>query len=185
MNNFPRKVLAVDLEAGWEPEIGHLVWMLDAARRRTLEELEGISAANELAILDWRAEPRANSVGSSLYHLAEIEASWLYDEVLEQPVPGELAALLAHATRDVDGVLTHVTGQMLSEHLHRLEICRRHLLAAYREMTLEDFRRLRHLELYSVTPEYVLFHLMLHEVEHCSQIVESRRAAERALGLRG
>lgn len=176
-------VLAVKLEAGWEPEIGRLVWMLDAARRRTLERLEGISADRELEIIDWRAGPQANSVGASLYHLAIVEASWHYDEVLEQPVPVELAALFPDDAREEDGVLTPFAGQTLAEHRQRLEICHRLLLATYHDMTLDDFRRPRHLELYSVTPEWVLYHLAQHEAEHRSQIVESRRAAEHALGL--
>jgi uncharacterized damage-inducible protein DinB len=174
-------VLAIDLEDGWEPDIGRLVWMLDAARRRTLRELEGIAAGHEQAILDWRAGPQTNSVGTTLYHLADIEASWLYDEALEQPYPEEIEALFPYETREEDGVLTHIVGQTLSQHLRRLEMCHNQLRAAYRTMTLEDFRCLRDLERYSVTPEWVLHHLIQHEGEHRSQLVAARRAAERAL----
>jgi uncharacterized damage-inducible protein DinB len=176
-------VLDVVPEAGWEPQIGRLVWMLDAARRRTWEQLEGIPAAAEQAILDWRAGPNANSVGTNLYHLADIEASWLFDEVLEQPLPAELASLFAYDVREEDGTLTHVPGQRLAQHLQRLALCRSHLHDAFHTMTLDDFRRLRHLALYSVTPEWVLYHLIQHEAEHRSQISASRRAAERDLAL--
>jgi hypothetical protein len=176
-------VLAVDLEDGWEPEIGRLVWILNASRRRTLESLEGISAGREQAIIDWRTDPQSNSIGSSLYHLAIIETSWLYDEALEQPVPVELEALFPYNVREEDGVLTPVVGQTLSEHLQRLAICHSHLLLAYHHIKLDDFRRPRQFELYSVTPEWVLYHLAQHEAEHRSQIVGSRRAAEYALDL--
>jgi uncharacterized damage-inducible protein DinB len=182
--DFPadtRAVLAIDLENGWEPDIGRLVWMLDAARRRTLEQLDGISARQEQAILDWRAGPQANSVGTTLYHLAAIETSWLFDEALQQPLPVELERLFPYDVREEDGDLTHLVGQTLSEHLQRLAICHKHLLDAYQNMALDDFRRLRDLEHYSVTPEWVLYHLAQHEAEHRSQIVASRRAAERAL----
>jgi uncharacterized damage-inducible protein DinB len=37
-------------------------------------------------------------------------------------------------------------------------------------MDLTEFRRVRSLEYYDVTPEYVLHHLMQHEAEHRSQI---------------
>jgi uncharacterized damage-inducible protein DinB len=185
--DFPdnmRAVLAIDLEDGWEPDIGRLVWMLDAARRRTLGELEGIATGQEQAIIDWRAGPQANSVGTTLYHLADIEASWLYDEALEQPYPEEIAALFPYETREEDGVLTHIVGQTLSEHLQRLQMCHNRVRAAYRTMPLDDFRQLHHFEYYSATPEWVLHHLIQHEAEHRSQLVAARRAAERALGLK-
>jgi uncharacterized damage-inducible protein DinB len=190
MGDFPdfpdnvRAVLAIDLEDGWEPDIGRLVWMLDAARRRTLEQLESIAAGQEQAIIDWRAGPQANSVGTTLYHLAAIEASWLYDEALEQPYPEEVEALFPYKVREEVGVLTHIGGQTLSEHLQRLEMCHNQLRSAYRTMTLDDFRRLHHLDLYSVTPEWVLHHLIQHEAEHRSQLVAARTMAERALGIR-
>lgn len=189
MGDFPdfpddaRAILAIDLEEGWEPEIGRLVWTLDAARRRTLEEVEKISAEHEQAVIDWRAGPQANSISSTLYHLALIETSWLYDEVLEQPPPAELESLFPYDVREADGVLTPINGQTLSEHLQRLEMCHQQLLESYRHLSLDDFRRPRHLPHYSVTPEWVLYHLAQHEAEHRSQIAESRRAAEQALAL--
>lgn len=189
MGDFPdfpddeRAILAIDLKEGWEPEIGRLIWMLDAARRRTLEEVEKISAEDEQAIIDWRTGPQANSISSTLYHLALIEASWLYDEVLERPLPAELESLFPHDVREADGVLTPINGQSLAEHLHRLEVCHRQLLESYRHLALDDFRQPRHLAQYSVTPEWVVYHLTQHEAEHRSQIAESRRAAEQALGL--
>jgi uncharacterized damage-inducible protein DinB len=48
-------------------------------------------------------------------------------------------------------------------------------------MHLDEFRRIRSLAEYGVTPEWVLHHLMQHEAEHRSQIGALRIAAERAL----
>jgi hypothetical protein len=183
MGDSPDRIRTVDVEAGWEPEIGRLVWMLDASRQRTLAELVDIAAEHEQDVIDWRAEPLLNSIGSTLYHLALIETSWLYDEVLVAPVPAALEQLFPYPHREWDGVLWPVVGQTLAEHLQRLALCHGHLLITYRHMALDDFRRQRHLELYSVTPEWVLYHLGQHEAEHRSQIVASRRAAERALAL--
>jgi uncharacterized damage-inducible protein DinB len=177
-------VLAIDLEDGWEPDIGRLVWMLDAARRRTLRELEDIAAVHEQAILDWKPGPQANSVGTILYHLALIEEDYLYCEVLQKPLPAVLEALFPYDVREEDGVLSPVTGQTLATHLQRLEICHDQLRSAYHIMTLDDFRRLRHLESYSATPEWVLHHLIQHEAEHRSQLFAALRAAEQALGLK-
>jgi uncharacterized damage-inducible protein DinB len=48
-------------------------------------------------------------------------------------------------------------------------------------MDLADFRRIRSLPEYDVTPEWVLHHLMQHEAEHRSQIGGLKDRAELAL----
>jgi uncharacterized damage-inducible protein DinB len=55
-----------------------------------------------------------------------------------------------------------------------------HLLAAFGEMALAEFRRVREFPDYNVTPEWVLHHLMQHEAEHRGQIGLLREQAERA-----
>jgi hypothetical protein len=54
--------------------------------------------------------------------------------------------------------------------LERLDVVRDHLLAAYRGMSLAEFRRVRDFPDYYVTPEGVLHHLIQHEAEHRGQI---------------
>jgi uncharacterized damage-inducible protein DinB len=48
-------------------------------------------------------------------------------------------------------------------------------------MALPEFRRVRSLTHYDVTPEYVLHHLMQHEAEHRGQIGTLRARAEGSL----
>jgi uncharacterized damage-inducible protein DinB len=54
-------------------------------------------------------------------------------------------------------------------------------MGVYQQMDLAEFRRVRALPAYDVTPEWVLHHLMQHEAEHRSQIGAVRRRAEREL----
>lgn len=156
-----------DLE-DFQPEVGHLVWILQAARWRLYECLAGL----DTAVLDWQPSYGGNSIGTLLYHIAAIEIDWLYCEVLEQPFSPEIIELFPFNVRDAEGRLTTVTNQSLAEHQHRLDICRTHLLNAYREMSVADFRRLHHFDNYDVTPEWVLHHLIQHETEHRGQITE-------------
>jgi uncharacterized damage-inducible protein DinB len=172
-----KRLLTVDVLAGYEPEIGRLVWMLEATRRETKEALEGVDAA----VLDWIPPYGDNSIGTILYHIALIETDWLYTEVLEQEYPEEVKILLPYDDRDRAGLLTAVQGFPLAQHLQRLEGVRAYLLAAFRDMSLADFRRLRRLEWYDVTPEWVLHHLIQHEAEHRGQIMTIRTQAERSI----
>ncbi|HEX6384198.1 MAG TPA: DinB family protein [Anaerolineae bacterium] len=169
--------LSVKALAGYEPEIGRVLWMLEGTRSRTKEALKGVDAA----ALDWTPPYDPNSIGTILYHVATVEMDWLYVEVLEQDFPQAVEALLPFDMRDEAGRLTAVTGLSLEDHLLRLDAARAYLLDAFRGMTLDDFRRLRHLEQYDVTPEWVLHHLIQHEAEHRGQIMALRSQAEKVI----
>lgn len=173
-----RKQNIVDVYLSQSPEVGRWLWALQDSRARTMEELERLSPN----ILDWQPPDGESSIGTILYHIADIEADWLYAEVLEQEFPPEVAALFTHATRDEQGHLTQIQGDSLEQHLHRLSIVRGLLLDTYQQMSLSEFRRARTLPHYDVTPEWVLHHLMQHEAEHRSQIGALRISAERVVG---
>ncbi len=174
MDSRKKDKLIVDVHLSQEPEIGRWLWALQDTRQRTMREIGRLSPA----MLDWLPGGDESSIGTVLYHLADIEADWLYVEVLEKPFPPEVAALFPYGTRDEQGHLTQVQGISLEQHLERLEIVRGLLLNAYQQMDLAEFRRTRSLANYDVTPEWVLHHLMQHEAEHRSQIGALRIKAE-------
>ena len=177
MDSHEKERLIVEAHLSQEPEIGRWLWALQDTRRRTMRELDGLSPA----AIDWLPGDDESSIGTVLYHVAAIEADWLYVEVLEQPFPPEVAALFPYDIRDEHGHLTQVHGLNLEQHLRRLEIVRGLLLDVYQQMELPEFRRPRSLANYDVTPEWVLHHLMQHEAEHRSQIGALRARAERNL----
>jgi uncharacterized damage-inducible protein DinB len=151
-------------------EIGRMLWQMEDTRRRTLRSLDNMPEG----ALDALPEGTTNTVGTLLYHTAQVEASWLYEDILEQPLPPDLAALLPFDHRDEQGILTKVKGFDLDWFLYRLDTVRGKLIEAYKAMSLEDFRRI-HLQQvaegsYDTTAEWVLHHLMQHEGEHRGHI---------------
>ena len=172
--DWDNKPLAIEVVEGCEPEIGRLLWLLEVARERLKERLVGL----EPAVLDTQL-PNENSIGTLLYHIAAIEISWLYEEVAQTDVfPPEVDELMGFEVRDDEGRLTVVNGRSLDEYLHTLDRTRYYLLEVFRQMDMADFRRLRHMERYSCTPEWVLHHLIQHETEHRGQIMTIRTQAE-------
>jgi uncharacterized damage-inducible protein DinB len=172
-----RKNNIVDLHLSKEPAIGQWLWALQDGRQRTMEELARVSPA----MVDWLPPDNESCIGTILYHMADIEADWLYAEVLEQPFPAAVAALFPYPTRDEQGHLTQVQGIRLEEHLDRLDTVRELLFVVFQPMNLSEFRRVRSLPDYDVTPEWVLHHLMQHEAEHRSQLGALRARVERYL----
>lgn len=175
----PIPLFSVEPLPGYEPAIGRWLWLLEDTRRETKEALTGLAPT----ALDWRSPHIENSIGTLLYHIALIELDWLYDEALDaQPVPEELKPFFTLDARDADTHLSALQGETLADHLRRLDLLREHLLAAFRPMTLEEFRRPRHRPHYHATPEWVVQHLVQHEGEHRGQIQALRSLAEAALG---
>ena len=149
----------------YEMEIGRMIWCLEDVRRTVLKRVSGVS----MELLDRRAG-NGHSVGSLLYHIALIEADWLYVEVLESEWSPHIRSLFPLADRNHDGTLTHIEGETIDEHIHRLHAVRQELLTCFQRMDIEDWRKPRSLARYDVTPEWVLYHLIEHEAHHRGQI---------------
>lgn len=165
--------------AATTPEIGRWLWAIEDTRRRTKESLVGLAPAS-LA----RTPPGGgNGIGTLLYHIALIEADYLYADVLgrqEQDWPADVVAFFPDPDRDADGALTVVPATGLDRHLERLAFVRERLLATFGTMTADDFRRPRAVADGAITPEWTLHHLMQHEAEHRGQIATLRDLFERA-----
>ncbi|WP_436462536.1 DinB family protein, partial [Amycolatopsis sp. w19] len=140
---------------------------LEDVRRTLLAQLNGISQR----MLDKKIDER-QTISTLLYHIALIEADWLYEEVLVTEWDPEIRSLFSFAVRSEDGSLAHIEGQSLEDHFHRLNKVREAFLSHFRSMDLTDWRRPRILEHYDVTPEWVVYHLIEHESHHRGQIFQ-------------
>jgi len=153
---------------GYSPEVGTALWVLEDCRARTLRTLSGVTDA----MLDREPSHGGNPIGVLLYHIAAIEADWLFTEILEQEIAPEVLGLFPVDVRDAQGRLSRIRDLPLEDYLHRLRIVRAALLASLREMSASEFRRARSFTDYRVTPEWVLHHLAQHEAEHRGQIAD-------------
>ena len=152
-------------------EIGRALWMLEDARKRTYEAINDLDENR----LDEQPPAGSHSAGTLLYHIAAIELDWLVSEVREGQIDESVWTKFPFDVRDANGRLTVVTGISLADHLERLTFTRRLLLDTYEAMSLADFRRVRSLERYDVTPEWVVHHLCQHEAEHRAELRALRK----------
>ena len=169
-----REELTVTPLASATPEVGHWLWAMEEARRGLLRTITGL----DQDALDWRGRDGSdNSIGSLLYHVALVEMSWLYDDILLTNPPGDVAALLPYDHRTADGRLAVVAGVPLAEHLERLAHTRAMFLELMTPMTLEDWHTVREPdgEDYACSPAWVVYHLVEHEAGHLFQIREVKR----------
>jgi uncharacterized damage-inducible protein DinB len=160
--------------AGYPIEIGAALWALEDCRARTLHTLSVVTDV----MLDRESPHGGNSIGTLLYHIAAIEADWLFTEILEREFAPEVRDHFPIDVRDAQGRLSRVRGLSLEDHRNRLRAVRTALLTSLQEMSADDFRRARRLADYRVTPEWVLHHLAQHEAEHRGQIADLRRGID-------
>jgi uncharacterized damage-inducible protein DinB len=156
---------------GCDPVIGTALWVIEDARRRTLRELEGVPDE----WLDMQPPMGHNTIGTILYHMAASEVGWLYT-VLQQSIPPDMQELCPDDDRDDQGALARTEGSTLQMHLDRLRQARERFAAIYKEMSVDEFRRLRDIpfwtgETHWITPERVLYHLVNHDAEHRGELV--------------
>jgi hypothetical protein len=144
------------------------------SRADTVRELEGVTDE----MLDARPPGSENSIGTSLYHVAIIEADWLVDDVFGELLEeSELAPLFPFDVRDEAHLLVAVAGLPLVDHLARLERVRAVLNERIGRMSLADFTAPRVRERYDVSPVWTIHHLLQHESEHRAEIGWLRRHA--------
>ncbi|MDP9244457.1 MAG: DinB family protein [Chloroflexota bacterium] len=145
---------------------------MEDSRRDTLTELEGVTDG----MIDARPPGGENTIGATLYHVALIEADWLFDDLLGLNLgTTELAPLFPFDARDEQGILTGVAGVPLAEHLDRLARVRSVLIDRIGPMSIEDFTTPRAREGYDLSPVWMIHHLLQHESEHRSEIGWLRR----------
>jgi uncharacterized damage-inducible protein DinB len=157
------------LEAG-DSEIGRWLWALEEVRKTTVKAVAGCDAE----VIDWNGiDGMENSIGSLLYHLAIVEMSWMYLDLLQREMPSQVQEILPWPMADNARRLTRVAGRPLSEHLDRLASTRELTLSILRTMDVEEWRRPRSpvdRSDYQVTPEWAVFHLVEHEAGHAFQM---------------
>lgn len=149
-----------------EPLVGRYLTMLADCRALTKDAIKSVRSE----LLYWRRNDFDSNISDLLYHIALVEADWLFVDVLERTIPHEMNDHLAYSDRDNQGRLIHIGTEELEASLARLDRVRAALNQAFSSMTLEEFRRPRTSEQREVSPEWVLHHLLQHEAEHRGQI---------------
>ena len=165
--------LVLDPVSG-DPEIGRWLAALDEVRRDTLKVLADIPVDS----VDRALGDGGDTVGTVLYHVALIEADWVFSDVLdrEADIPRDL---FPSDARDDAGHLTPIPGQTMTQHLERIARTRTMVLDELRSMSPDDFHRVRARDDYDVSAGWVVFHLIDHEVEHRVRLVALRDAFRR------
>lgn len=160
---------------GYFDELGSELWRTQNTRQRTLDAIEELIDED----VD-RAVPQLdNTIGATLYHIAAIEADWLYADILEVDFPDWAAEWFPFDVREEGGVLSPAPGFSVANHLERLATVRGHFLVDIKQLPPAGFTAFNGVTENPSTPQWVLHHLRQHEAEHRGQIQSIRTAIRR------
>ncbi len=94
-----RRALLVSTLPGYDEEIGRWLWCLEDVRRTLIIGIDW----NQPKYTRFEKSMKRQTIGSMLYHIALIEADWLYEEVLVTEWDSEISALFPVGCRAEDG----------------------------------------------------------------------------------
>lgn len=165
MSDREGELFQIQPVSGYAETVGHLVSMLDYARRGTLLEIAGL----QMSQLDYLLDEQANSIGMLLEHIASVEESYQrstfgWEMEASHQRRWRLGAELGPEAR------LHVKGQPLEYYADRLKEARRR--------TRQELSRRDDSWLFEVGPMgrnmannyFKWFHVVEEELGHTAQI---------------
>jgi uncharacterized damage-inducible protein DinB len=161
-----RETFALVPTEGVAPEVGVWLAAMHECRQRTAVTLTGLPDG----LLDVEPPDGGSTFGALLYHIAIVEADWLFDEILGTIDTDFPKHLFPVEMREDGTKLTGFSGDTLRQHLDRLKAIRTMLVDAVSPMRTEQLNELHERKNYDVSTAWVLHHLMQHEAEHRTQI---------------
>lgn len=174
MTDSPRRPEIETLEpvAGFTPGIGHYVAQLQRTRAELLRQVEHLTPAQ----LSWHPNDTIESIGTQMLHVAAVEWSWIYGDILGGSPDNDYPGSWKEAAPIQLGV-PQVSGKPLAYFTDRLQQDRDAILAALNGLTDTDLPRMitdeESGDQFSV--DWILFHLVEHEAHHAAQVELLRR----------
>jgi uncharacterized damage-inducible protein DinB len=163
-----RAVVACEPAPGFSPRIGRYVAQLTETRQELVRHLDGLSPEQ----LGWHPNDEVESIGTQLLHVAAIEWSYIFEDIIGRP--GEEYTGWEEALPLRLG-LPQVVGQPLGYFRDRLDRVRNDALDALRGLSDDDLPRLVPedppepvTQVYTI--DWALFHLVHHEAHHAGQV---------------
>ncbi|WP_374099768.1 DinB family protein [Sediminibacillus dalangtanensis] len=126
-------------KTGYTPKIGHLVSMMEYARKTTLDAVRGLSIEQ----LDYLPTEKSNSIGALLLHMAAVEIGFQI-EIFDGRSPNDKETAEWGAAYSLgDQGRAEIHGNPLDFYLDKL--------AKVRQRTLSEFRQRNDVWLYGYT----------------------------------
>ena len=168
-----KDAISISPPAGFAPRIGQYIAQLEDVRGRTMRYAEGLSPWQ----LAWFPNPKVESIGTLLLHIAAVETSWIQEDIMRQPMGEEWRIAFP-----IRFGIPQISGKPLEFFIEKLDSSRAMTRQVLAKMTDADLDRSvtslddeGAVEAQRYTIEWILYHLVEHEAHHKGQIAMMRR----------
>jgi len=160
--------------AGYSLRIGLFLAQMEDIRRVTKQYVEELTAEQ----LSWHPNPKVESIGTLLLHIAAVEFSWILEDIFKHPMGQEWEIAFP-----IRAGIPQVSGQPVAYFLGKLDTVRSEVRSALATLTDADQER-------AIIPQdagssaqktggytirWILHHLIDHEAHHRGQIAVMKR----------
>lgn len=150
----------------YTPQIGHLVSMMDYARKTTLSAVEGMTIEE----LDFLVSDDGNSIGALLYHIAAVEAGFQI-EIFDGRKPNEAEVGTWGAAYSLgDQGREEIKGHPLDFYVRKLTEVRSRTLDEFQKRDDEWLYQERSWDNHISNNYFIWFHVFEDEINHRGQI---------------
>jgi uncharacterized damage-inducible protein DinB len=165
--------LTIMRAAGCMPTVGKYLSLMEDVRRRTLEYAEGLTAEQ----LSWHPNPKVESIGTLLLHIAAAEHSYIQEDIMRIPMGEEWKIAFP-----IRFNIPQVSGKELQYYMNKLNEVRVetrkvliNLLDDDLEKVISPLEPAAGNEEIEFSIEWLLYHLIEHEAHHKGQIAVMKR----------
>ena len=166
--------LQIEPIPGFTRRVGQFLAMMEDVRMRTLRYVADLTA-DQLA---WHPNPKVESIGTLLLHIAAAEHSYIQEDIMRRPMGEEWKIAFP-----IRFGLPQLTGKPLEYYTEKLDGVRQQTRDVLKTLSDGDLTRVispldpgepenRQIE-FSI--EWLLYHLIEHEAHHKGQIAVTRR----------
>jgi uncharacterized damage-inducible protein DinB len=160
--------------SGHAPRIGLFLAQMEDVRTVTKRYIEDLKPEQ----LSWHPNPKVESIGTLLLHIAAVEFSWILEDIFGRPMGAEWEIAFP-----IRAGMSQVSGQPLLYFSDKLDAVRGEVRSALATLTDADLDRVIIPQDSGVSAEekpgytirWILHHLVEHEAHHRGQIAVMKR----------
>ncbi|MHA2025604.1 MAG: DinB family protein [Candidatus Thorarchaeota archaeon] len=163
MSEEVKQVVVLDRDSKLSPRVALLYSMMVKTRENLLQRVDSLTTA----VIDFSPDfVRIETMGTLLLHIAAIEWSWVFEDILGEEMNYEKWKHAFSLREDID----QLTGKEIDFYLKRLSEVRKGVVDWLKSISDDDVDTLVEVGSTKVTIEWILFHLIEHEAMHIGQI---------------
>lgn len=160
-----KNVIRLKKDSSSNPRLALLISQMKEIRVSLMKRIENL----EIGILDFSPdEKEIETIGTLLVHIAGVEWAWIFADIEKQEMDIKKWKYGFPMRNDIN--IPQIKGKRISYYIGLLNEVREEVFIYLSKLTDQDLDRIIEVEGSKFTVEWILYHLIEHEIIHYGQI---------------